>query len=170
MNKGDPLAHWRSNPFFVLEISTEASRAEVERAGQKLLALLTVGRTAVEHYHTPLGPAIRDADKSGRRWQRCAIPTSVCSANLGQYCARRGRAGRERRAAMGGRGVCVGWIRNGRLSVVIILLIWWLRRRSTTPNGHLPPGLLGRPSKALPAAVCFSIRRNLLFLCWFGAF
>jgi hypothetical protein len=63
MSKDDPLADWRSNPFFVLEISTEASRAEVERAGQKLLALLAVGRTAAEHYQTPFGPATRDADK-----------------------------------------------------------------------------------------------------------
>jgi hypothetical protein len=63
MSKGDPLEDWRSNPFFVLEISTEASRAEVERAGQKLLALLAVGRTAAEHYQTTLGPATRDADK-----------------------------------------------------------------------------------------------------------
>jgi hypothetical protein len=63
MSKSDPLADWRSNPFFVLEVSTEASRSEVERAGQKLLALLAVGRTAAEHYQSPLGPATRDADK-----------------------------------------------------------------------------------------------------------
>ena len=58
----DPLADWRSNPFFVLEVSTQASRTEVERAGQKLLGLLALGSTAAGHYDTPFGPATRDAD------------------------------------------------------------------------------------------------------------
>src|SRR5262249_20794870 len=43
---GDPAeaarARVRDNPFYVLGVSREASRAEVERAGQKLLALLGV--------------------------------------------------------------------------------------------------------------------------------
>jgi hypothetical protein len=63
MNKRDPLADWRGNPFFVLEVSTDVSRAEFERAGQMLLALLAVGRAAAKHYQTPFGPATRDADK-----------------------------------------------------------------------------------------------------------
>ena len=62
MTGEDPLAAWRSNPFFVLEVSTEASRLEIERAGQRLLALLAVGATNVDHYDTPLGPATRNAD------------------------------------------------------------------------------------------------------------
>jgi hypothetical protein len=58
----DPLAAWRSNPFFVLGVPTDAAPGEVERAGQRLLALLTVGSVAAVHYDTPLGPACRDAD------------------------------------------------------------------------------------------------------------
>jgi len=53
----------RDNPFYVLAVSREASRAEVERAGQKLLALLGVGASAARTYATPLGAAERTADK-----------------------------------------------------------------------------------------------------------
>jgi hypothetical protein len=62
MTEHDPLAAWRNNPFFVLEVATDASQADVERAGQRLIALLTVGSTAAAQYSTPLGPATRDAD------------------------------------------------------------------------------------------------------------
>jgi len=57
----DPLAAWRGNPFFVLGVSTQASRTEVERAGQKLLGLLAL--ESARNYDTPFGPATRDADK-----------------------------------------------------------------------------------------------------------
>jgi hypothetical protein len=63
MTTGDPLALWRSNPFFVLEVATDAAPTDVERAGQRLLALLTVGSANVQSYPTPLGPATRDAEK-----------------------------------------------------------------------------------------------------------
>src|ERR1700731_1312088 len=62
MNGYDTLTTWRSNPFFVLGVSTEASRGEVERAGQRLLGLLAVGNAGAVHYDTPLGSATRDAD------------------------------------------------------------------------------------------------------------
>jgi hypothetical protein len=42
MTTGDPLALWRSNPFFVLEVAAEATPTEWARR-QRLLALLTVG-------------------------------------------------------------------------------------------------------------------------------
>src|SRR5262249_19920472 len=58
----DPLAAWRSNPFFVLEGSPRATRIEVERAGQRLLALIAVSSVGVERYETPFGPGARDAD------------------------------------------------------------------------------------------------------------
>ena len=63
MSGDDPLADWRNNPFFVLEINVDASQAEVERAGQRLLGLLAVGSVGIERYATPLGGATRDADK-----------------------------------------------------------------------------------------------------------
>jgi hypothetical protein len=62
MNDHDPLAAWRANPFFLLEVTTQASRLEVERAGQRLLGLLAVGNAGAGRYATPFGAATRDAD------------------------------------------------------------------------------------------------------------
>jgi len=63
MTTADPLALWRSNPFYVLEVATDATPTDVERAGQRLLALLAVGSANVQTYPTPLGPATRDAEQ-----------------------------------------------------------------------------------------------------------
>jgi hypothetical protein len=63
MNESNPLAAWRSNPFFVLEVPVDAAPSDVERAGQKLLALMAIGSAGVEHYMTPLGAGKRDPDK-----------------------------------------------------------------------------------------------------------
>jgi hypothetical protein len=63
MTKRDPLAVWRNNPFFVLDIRTDATLTDVERAGQRLLGLLAVGSATAGIYQTPLGPATRDADR-----------------------------------------------------------------------------------------------------------
>jgi hypothetical protein len=62
MSGHDPFADWRRNPFFVLGVSPQASPAEVERAGQKLVGLLALGSMTVTRYDTPFGPASRDAD------------------------------------------------------------------------------------------------------------
>lgn len=53
----------RDNPFFVLELPTNASDIEVERAGRKLLGLLPLGAAKARAYDTPLGPASRDESK-----------------------------------------------------------------------------------------------------------
>lgn len=50
---------WADNPFFVLELPALASRAEVERAGQKLLDMLAVGIARAAIYRTPLGARAR---------------------------------------------------------------------------------------------------------------
>ena len=47
------------NPFFVLGVGHDASRAEIERAGQRLLAELSIGRASALHYATPVGSAER---------------------------------------------------------------------------------------------------------------
>ena len=47
------------NPFFVLGISPEASRIEIEREAQKLLGMLELGFAAAQTYQTPLGPRVR---------------------------------------------------------------------------------------------------------------
>lgn len=43
------------NPFYVLELRPECSRAEVERAGQKLLGMLELELSAASNYASPLG-------------------------------------------------------------------------------------------------------------------
>jgi hypothetical protein len=47
------------NPFFVLGVTTEASRIEIERESQKLLGMLELGFAEVASYQTPLGPQPR---------------------------------------------------------------------------------------------------------------
>lgn len=51
------------NPFYVLGLLPECSRAEMEREGQKLLGMLELGLPAAQTYKTPLGAAQRDSDK-----------------------------------------------------------------------------------------------------------
>lgn len=62
MSDGDFLSTWRANPFFVLEVKTDAPRIEIERAGQRLLARFEISPESVAQYQTPLGRAVRDAD------------------------------------------------------------------------------------------------------------
>jgi hypothetical protein len=48
------------NPFWVLGVPPTATRLEVERAGQKLLAQLSIAATSAQTYATPFGPRPRD--------------------------------------------------------------------------------------------------------------
>jgi hypothetical protein len=50
------------NPFFVLGLTAEASRIEVEREAQKLLGMLELGFAEAATYTTPLGPQLRTAE------------------------------------------------------------------------------------------------------------
>jgi hypothetical protein len=50
------------NPFFVLGISPDASRIEIEREAQKLLGMLELGFASAKTYATPLGPRPRTAE------------------------------------------------------------------------------------------------------------
>jgi hypothetical protein len=54
------LDWWRKNPWFVLGLSPGATRMEVERGGQKLLALLAVESSSAGRCATPLGSIERD--------------------------------------------------------------------------------------------------------------
>ncbi|NVB41728.1 hypothetical protein G6O69_28095 [Pseudenhygromyxa sp. WMMC2535] len=51
------------NPFYVLELDPECARAEVERAGQRILAMLELGLSGAQRYPTPAGPQPRDHAK-----------------------------------------------------------------------------------------------------------
>ena len=50
------------NPFFVLGLTAEASRIEVEREAQKLLGMLELSFAEAATYATPLGPQPRTAE------------------------------------------------------------------------------------------------------------
>ena len=55
-------SRWRENPFFMLGLSPECSRADAERAGQKLLALLAIDSGPAKTVVTPLGEVLRTPD------------------------------------------------------------------------------------------------------------
>ncbi len=55
----DAAERWARNPFYVLDLPSAATRAELERAGQKWLAMLELGLAAARLYATPLGPRAR---------------------------------------------------------------------------------------------------------------
>jgi hypothetical protein len=59
----EALARIRDNAFYVLELTPSCSRIDVERQGQKLLAMLELGLSAAVTYPTPVGLAMRDAEK-----------------------------------------------------------------------------------------------------------
>ena len=63
MNAVDQI---RDNPFHVLGLPPDATRAEIEREGQKLLGMLELGLSAAARYATPVGPAERTTDKVRR--------------------------------------------------------------------------------------------------------
>jgi hypothetical protein len=50
------------NPFFVLGVSADASRIEIEREAQKLLGMLELGFSEVHTYATPAGPQPRTSE------------------------------------------------------------------------------------------------------------
>ena len=54
------------NPFLVLGLAPRASTAEVERKGQRLLAMLAAGLAEADSYNTPFGPRSRTAEQV--RW------------------------------------------------------------------------------------------------------
>lgn len=65
----------RDNPFYVLGLRPTATRAEVEREGQKLLGMLELGLLSAAHYPTPVGPAERTADKVRRAMAELRDPS-----------------------------------------------------------------------------------------------
>jgi hypothetical protein len=50
------------NPFYVLGLSPDASRIEIEREAQKLLGMLELGFGDVARYATPVGARPRTAE------------------------------------------------------------------------------------------------------------
>lgn len=63
MGANDPRKRIVDNPFYVLGLPPECSRAEIEREGQKLLGMLELGLSAARLYRTPLGSVARTPEK-----------------------------------------------------------------------------------------------------------
>jgi ABC-type arginine transport system ATPase subunit len=61
--EGEVQERLLDNPFYVLELAPDCSRAEVERSGQKLLAMLELDLAGAGRYPTPFGSGRRDAAK-----------------------------------------------------------------------------------------------------------
>jgi hypothetical protein len=51
----------RDNPYYILEVSPEATPGEIERQGRKILGLLDVGDEKASRSACPLGAFPRDA-------------------------------------------------------------------------------------------------------------
>jgi hypothetical protein len=62
------------NPFYVLGVDPRATRAEVEREGQKLLGMLELGLGSAATCETPLGPRPRTAEDVRRALAELRIP------------------------------------------------------------------------------------------------
>jgi hypothetical protein len=56
----------RDNPFYLLGLPPSATRAEIEREGQKLLGMLELKLASAARYATPVGLGERTADKVRR--------------------------------------------------------------------------------------------------------
>ncbi len=63
MSADDPRDRAARNPFRVLGLAARASRAEIEREGQRLLDALALGLDGAGSYHTPFGPRPRSAEE-----------------------------------------------------------------------------------------------------------
>ncbi len=63
MNERSGRSRWQENPFYVLGLPPDAARSDVERAAQKLLAELAIGRAGARTYATPLGPMERTEER-----------------------------------------------------------------------------------------------------------
>ncbi len=62
LSEEDLFARLWENAFHVLGLRPTCTRMEVEREGQKLLAMLELGLSEAAHYDTPVGRMPRTAD------------------------------------------------------------------------------------------------------------
>ena len=62
MSRPDAATTIADNPFFVLGVTADASRIEVEREAQKLLGMLELEFADAKVYQTALGPQPRTSE------------------------------------------------------------------------------------------------------------
>jgi hypothetical protein len=111
----------RDNPFYVLGVKPDATRAEIEREGQKLLGMLELGLKSAATYATPVGPGARTDDKVRRAmadlrdperrlghelWARLEPAAAVTPDGEGEHAP---RPRREAEAPWEGALVALGW-------------------------------------------------------------
>lgn len=94
------------NPFWVLGVAASATRIEVERAGQRLLAQLGVGAASAQSYSTPWGP--RPRDEAAVRTALAALRDPMTRA-LAELWVDVGAVTRRAPAAFSGALASVGW-------------------------------------------------------------
>lgn len=118
MDARDPNRRIAENPFYVLGLSPECSRLEVERQGQKLLGMLEVGLSAARTYATPLGEHERTVDKVRAAMAELRDPerrlhhelwARLEPDHLGQAKQQRSAREKERVPGFGGASVRLGW-------------------------------------------------------------
>jgi hypothetical protein len=86
------LARWRDNPFYVLGVAPDASRADVERAGRKLLGLLEIGASSAKGYDTPFGRTERTPEQVRAALADLAIPERRAAREIEAHLAIEGGA------------------------------------------------------------------------------
>jgi hypothetical protein len=96
----DPRRRILHNPFYVLGLSVQASRAEIEREGQKLLGMLALGMSAARTYDTPLGPAPRTPEAVREAMAELRDPERRLIHELWARVPATGAAADERGAAL----------------------------------------------------------------------
>jgi hypothetical protein len=62
LSERDAFARLKENAFHVLGLRPTCTRIEVEREGQKLLAMLELGLSEAAHYDTPVGRMPRTSE------------------------------------------------------------------------------------------------------------
>ena len=62
LSEQDVFARLKENAFHVLGLRPSCTRMEVEREGQKLLAMLELGLSEAAHYDTPVGRMPRTSE------------------------------------------------------------------------------------------------------------
>jgi hypothetical protein len=78
----EAAARRRSNPFYVLGLPTDCARADVERAGRKLLGLLEIGASSAKTYDSPFGRGERTADVVRAAIAELAVPERRAAREL----------------------------------------------------------------------------------------
>lgn len=102
----EAIAH---NPFYVLELPPDCSRVEMERQGQKLLAMLAVGFDEALTYPTPFGRRPRTPEAVRQAMAALREPRRRVVAELWARAPAKSEPGEARQAEPCRDGAAEGW-------------------------------------------------------------